>query len=1252
MIHRTIKGLRAALLLVLVVLGLACVRGGGVPTSLENVSVRRAPLASQLRCEGDAFRIDLLGAIDAIPDDTLDAQREQLRDWIWMTTLGRIAPRTSVDNVFSGVMDQPLLRDDSLAHVLRLPVGPTRAATTKKGDVIVLVEAAGEAAMAAEVLETIDDEALSLGHTPEQVEVYGYELRPSVAEASVCKIGRFDRAKLEGAAQAYRSATITTAADLDQFLSGGVDLLSAQCTATGLQVAGRQRPRNTRTQVTVEHVAALAQELGTRYIPPARFGVTLASLPKEEREDIEARARRFDALLAAGPGARSQFRAETANLNEDMQRFFRSVLGWKDENPAVPMTEILLSFALQRMLDGKPGFSLDPVNTAERATKSLDEALDALSDRGKIEGLLRGWGAHWAALRIHNRNPDKATLAAARARLEDVRVRLRQARDEDVEAALFPRMRSPTSDMVIASDIGLSVWGQSAQQCARYDGPLAGTATGMTFFYTDLLAKLWTRGQKEVSPEGEVDGFESIVHHANSTAWCEEEGRRFTRLWFGVRDEGYARERSGGVRFAPTATRLFAKGSTPGSGEGEAEPNARHRRFILWWDRHFAQLAEWEPQYETLNQIMKWSVVMQSARIGGDRSCLRFLQGVPVKNDQHFAQWVTETRNLKWRGPVNLVPAPLKATECLPLLTSEPFDYCGDVSTLVGGVGAASLKQVAAKPLRSAETPDGFGRFASETRPVTVEPNRLQLDKITRSGGGELHAVEIAGKGDRVTFRANIDTNASQRGTLSSSSPYTPVRTTEMSVESNAKGLALQQRNNGQLSTELRVSDYARADVQHADVLHVEVKPGVLEQAKSVSKKLADHMAHHGDSLADAARTLPRELEPRLTGDGKITVLLRREDGTKVSAVMESGGGNRGPPDAEASFIIGTPEGGSYRPGMGNAGPNKPIQVSIRSENSVNEQGGEPLFSLDETPKVVREKLGSGDHAGAMQAFERRPTASAAEPLLEDAIKRGDVTSLDRMVETLKNSASTEDLAGMHLFLDRQRVLIQRMGGDPSKVVQRDVKLAIEQTKRLMPGKTEADTIRTLAQRQSTPTYRPATSPAESALPPAIHPRGKPLSPEEEHVTRILNIPSDLELPQTLRNADGIELRLQGAPGGAPGGPPRDPRRAASTVGSATRLFFPMWPILIVTPCSDTNKKLPPCHEPDEDRPTKEQLQRMVCDQDHDGALTTPAERACVTEMPGCDRDGDGLWLTRAELSCLGALRRKHAAPPPPTQLY
>ncbi|WP_437928351.1 hypothetical protein WMF37_03660 [Sorangium sp. So ce291] len=1249
------KGLRAGLLLALVVIAAACARDGSVAVSAPGAPA--APPAARASaappeptyplppCEGDAFRIDLLDAIDAIPDDTLDAQREQLRDWIWTVTLGRIAQQTSVDDVFSGVVDQPVIRDDSLAHVLRLPVGPTRATTTKKGAVIVLVEAASAEDMAAGVLEAIDDEALSLGRTPEQVLIYGYELKTAVAEASICRIGQMDREKLESAEKSYRRATVTTAEELGQFLSGGVDLLSAQCKASGLELTGRQRPRNTRAEVTVEHVAALAQELGVRYIPPAQFGVTLATLPAEMRVEVEERAQWFDQVRADGHLAPKALPHALRRLTGDQQRYLRSLVTWKEENPAAPTAELVLSFFLQQQHDGKPGFSLDPVATVAAATRNLDELTGALPDLGKLNLVLRAWNDAWKAKHIEELIPDRPTLEAVRARLIDLRARLQRASDEDVHGILNTALPDSELDAAIASELMRSVYKRSGQQCARYDGPLSGTATGMTFFYTDILAKFWARGWKGVSPEGEIEGFESVVHHAGSTAWCGEEPRPSTRIWFGVRDEAYAREPSGAVRFAPTATRIFARGSTLGSGEEEVEPNAMYRRFIRWWDNHYARLSGWEPQYEVLNQLMKWSVVTQSARLAGDAGCLRFLDGFPIQHDQRLDRWVASKQDLRWRGPVNLVSTPHKATECVSLISSEPFETCGSERTLIGGVGAASLEQVRAKPLRVPDVPAGLGRLGAEVKPVAAGANRLRFDKLRRSGG-ELTGVEIEGAGNRLTFQARIDTAASQRGSHSSLDPATPVRKTTKVIESKGEQLGVQQQSNGILGVELTAADLGRAHVR------VAVKPGYAEATKTVGQKVATRMARDGVTLPDAVVEAYAGREILHLDDDRIAVRLKGAgDQQKAYAVLGLGSGPpRGPPPppgVEVGFIGGTPDGPHHARSHHNRF--EPVRAWLikgrEAESYVRARSGKPLRGSDATYDAVKTNLDAGNGDAATRAFEQRPTARAAEALVEHAIGRGDFAGAVQVIKRTARLGSAEDLSGLGRTLDRMRAAVRRSGGDPTELARLSTLLAIEGRARLTPGASEAATIRAAGERLQV--YAPASYSMEAGLPPALHPRGKPLPANRQYVSQIVEISRDYDLPMTLAGADGIELKLHGpreraaGAGGAGGDGGSATVQLANTVGSAHRLLgAARYRIAIVRQCSDVDESMPPCHAPDaEAEELVEGLSLKVCDADGDGTLGTPKELACRGDVRRCVLSEGGVQPFPAVRACLGAIR-------------
>ena len=62
--------------------------------------------------------------------------------------------------------------------------------------------------------------------------------------------------------------------------------------------------------------------------------------------------------------------------------------------------------------------------------------------------------------------------------------------------------------------------------------------------------------------------------------------------------------------FGRNATRVYAASSNPLAPGQESEPNAASAAFLAWWDRHYEAIAAFEPEYQRLNEIMKWSLVV------------------------------------------------------------------------------------------------------------------------------------------------------------------------------------------------------------------------------------------------------------------------------------------------------------------------------------------------------------------------------------------------------------------------------------------------------------------------------------------------------------------------------------------------------------------------------------------------------------------------------------------------------------------
>ncbi|MDI1442456.1 hypothetical protein [Polyangium sp. 6x1] len=1192
---------RAILLLALFVLTQACGAAGAGKAAVVAASAASPAPAAKVRvtelsgCSGDRFRIDLLDAIEKLPQDTLDAQREQLRDWIFTVTLGRLAERSGADEVLAGVADAPLVRDDALAHVLHMQSGPTRSTSTKSGGAVVLVEAADAETMAADVAEAVDQEALHLGSTPAETQVYQYVFLPEVARADVCAMKPLSRAELESAAQRHRQATITTLAELERFLSGGVDLLAAECTEAGLTVTGRQRPRTKQTPITVEHIAALAQARGTRYIPLERFGFSLDKV--SNRAQLDANARQLESL-----------RAPIEIQPPDIQ----ILLAWKRQNPGVPMQALMMSLQLQEKSLGRPGFSLDPHTSPSFAGRVLDDVIAAFPDVQKVAAILRGLDEDERAeslLDLASSTNEPFALEAKEA-LVAARKKLQKATPEEAESILSATLPRSLGNSV-AEDLMQVVRQESTQQCARYDGPLFGTATGMTFFYTDLLAKIWYIDWNGAAPERRIEGFQSAIHEAPSTTSCDDMAGKNTRMWFGVREENFTREASGAVHFGPVATRIFARSSNVGARQEEFEATVAAKRFVQWWDDHFAAIASWEPQYEVLNQLMKWSVVIQNAVVAGKHACLAPLDSAPVRSDHRIDKWVAETNDLRWHGPVSLLPPPKGVAkrpddpECMDLFESRHYSACGnDTRSIAGGVSAASLGMVQAKKTRAVTTPAQFGRLGAETAPVVVDAGRVRFDTVRRSGG-TLEKVSIESQPTKTRFTAEIRTEVSQVGVTSAWDKRTPIKHIDKSVEIKDKALVATERKNGLVSAELRISDKRAGDVE------VKLGLGTVLEVKAKAQKVTERMSADGVHLTDAALVLGPPGTVMRLDDGSI--VWRTEIGGATKWVhMESGPGNRGPPSSgvEASFSVGVPDGASHRPGSPQAFRAPVALVSILSQGAakalLKERKGEPIEDRDPTLAMVKGKLGSSDIDGAMKALDQSPSPAARAYVLDHALGTGNDTMSGRVVEqAIRKGTSPAELSSYGEKLQRESVVRAREGRDASALEQQVMRLAIAEARLRSPGPAEASLGGTA--KGEVAVYAPASYSVMAELPPAVHPPRKVVLPEEAYVTRAIYHAAPQRLPAEIE-VGGTKYK-QHAPG-------KDASLEYGAVGSPFRLLFGVRrPIRVVVPCNDHDPAVVPCHE----RPSPEQLQRyeetMKCDLDGDRRLTTAPERDCLDAL-------------------------------------
>ncbi len=243
-------------------------------------------------------------------------------------------------------------------------------------------------------------------------------------------------------------------------------------------------------------------------------------------------------------------------------------------------------------------------------------------------------------------------------------------------------------------------------QKARYDGNLGGTEVGMILFYTDLLAKLWA-GVGFDTPTDSVDEFRSMTDGYLAPMYEKEiEEQPSTRLWFGLEKSSIQiAENQNKVFFARRATRIYSASSNPLRPGIEVPTSFTSEEIMGWWNDHYEEIAEYEQEYERLNEYMKWSVVIGLLDGLEKSSRMDFLNSVDVDRDAWFPNWIKE-KKLRFKN-WNQVSFHKKGergwskTESMPILFSKMFSRPGDMfgyRQISGGVSGARPSELIVRP--------------------------------------------------------------------------------------------------------------------------------------------------------------------------------------------------------------------------------------------------------------------------------------------------------------------------------------------------------------------------------------------------------------------------------------------------------------------------------------------------------------------------------------------------------------------------
>lgn len=310
--------------------------------------------------------------------------------------------------------------------------------------------------------------------------------------------------------------------------------------------------------------------------------------------------------------------------------------------------------------------------------------------------------------------------------------------------------------------------GRSPYQAARYDGGLQGTEAGMTYFYTDLVAKAWPMEIGSGSPTGKVSGFISDLKAKTPWGHCitgSEEGR----LWFGLRDEAIA-PHDKYIDLGGIATRVFTLIEDPAGGNKEVEPSYSFGRIIWWWDRHYLAMADYEPQYHRLDQLMHWSTAI-AWLMQQDKVRLPEVAITEIKNNWQFGAWLGKHPELKWRFDIPFVNPPGETTEALLTLYSDTYSDCGSDSRYwSGGISNPGIEQVLdisrARPSLNPSVARGaLDKVGTTFSPSTHAGTITDLGGIKRTLGGLAGGtakVEVQAQGRKVWSLGPVKVAASE----------------------------------------------------------------------------------------------------------------------------------------------------------------------------------------------------------------------------------------------------------------------------------------------------------------------------------------------------------------------------------------------------------------------------------------------------------------------------------------------------------
>ncbi|AFY99350.1 hypothetical protein [Calothrix sp. PCC 6303] len=897
------------------------------------------------------------------PENSATEKEEQLRDWLLLTVLS--GKGLSTQEISRSIHDISIIRYDfmrSMANA-KLEYGATRSRHIGNGRLVALVpKNQSSEERKKDLAEIADYHRKDIGIKPKVIEVFEYDISANQQLAQITRRGEIDTAKIFSNEYGYYETTITNQDKLKDFLSKTDDITFTQVIDSGLVLGGRKIYRgkdSPKYQVLkVEDIAALYQA----------------------RQDIDKKSNDFyesDFYKNWSKKTKNLSGDELENAKKPMREEARKnrivdgsgfSLDWEYNYPGLEKAlDEAIPLLKKIKIDGKAVINEQDIKKAKNGLSRKD-AEDYFKLVDKIESVWvsekdkifkQGEIATEIQKEIKSyQEKEKKNQESINKQIEVYKIE----RENISNSALSPEeinSKIIELDIIIqeleaklAEDNTLKKSSEKAEQktntrlnyeykinnllaskknngfqFARYDGDLIrGTEVGMTLFYTDLLMKIFDFNFEKATEETGIKGFRSSTQIPTSPIYkSDRQKEQFVRLWFDPNESGYSSNKVDmNIVFSRHATHIKALASNDSKSKNEVTAPPDTTAFINWWNNHYEEVARYEPQFERLNQIMKWNLIINILSCFQDTSCqksenflqsdpLDFLKSIEVNRDNDsFLNWAKKQgKNLKFKkwSQITFIPEGYndrgKKTDKLKFLDSEKIDerYGKSYPSLYGGVSLGNKMDFADSISLPKDNPLDDIALRSNINPQKT----LAYKQEVKPQKGEL-ALKTSEETNIIIKPLGQKTSS----IITEPKAGTKIRNldAELNQFSKFKAVPTQTSNNG-LKLTTRLEDAKGISAEFGELNITKTKNGFktafesldIDTGYSLASDLSKHNGDIPSFIASKSDVFPFRYSPSQPND----IYVKLPNSNKSLKLSEGSGGGNGLPPSKSMMTVAEP---------------------------------------------------------------------------------------------------------------------------------------------------------------------------------------------------------------------------------------------------------------------------------------------------------------------------------------------------------